>query len=563
MIPRFVATFLLAGACLAQNLNLRLDQIVQSYVPNHQFMGSVLVARGGDVLLSKGYGSADLEWDIPNSPDTKFRLGSITKQFTAASILLLQERGKLNINDPVKKYMPDAPAAWDKITIFHLLTHTAGIPNFTSFPDYPKLEPFPATAEQLVARFRDKPLDFEPGEKWNYSNSGYVLLGYLIEKITGGSYQKFVSQNIFEPLGMKDSGYDSNAAILPHRASGYSREPNGLANAGFINMTVPLSAGGLYSTTGDLLKWEQGLFGWKVLQAASIEKMTTPFKNDYAFGLQVETKRGHKVIDHAGGIEGFNTELEYYPEDQLTVAVLANVNGPAPVQIAAQLAAAAHGETVTLQTERKEVPVDPKILARYVGAYQLAPGISFLITLDGNQLVSKLGPQQPVPIFPQSETMFFAKVVDAQIEFTKPDAQGIPGQLILHQNGRDQPANRQSEAEFKQVADAAAAADKRFKDQTAAPGSEAAVRRMIEELRTGQPDYDAMSTNLATATRQQLPMLQADIKQLGAVQAVTFKGVGPGGADIYQVKFENGAWEYRISMAPDGKVAAAGVRRLP
>src|SRR5581483_3676617 len=404
-----------------------MDQIVQSHLPNHQFMGSVLVARGGDVLLSKGYGSADLEWDIPNSPDTKFRLGSITKQFTAASILLLQERGKLNINDPVKKYMPDAPAAWDKITIFHLLTHTAGIPNFTSFPDYPKLEPFPATAEQLVARFRDKPLDFEPGEKWNYSNSGYVLLGYLIEKITGGSYQKFVSQNIFEPLGMKDSGYDSNAAILPHRASGYSREPNGLANAGFINMTVPLSAGGLYSTTGDLLKWEQGLFGWKVLQAASIEKMTTPFKNDYAFGLQVETKRGHKVIDHAGGIEGFNTELEYYPEDQLTVAVLANVNGPAPVQIAAQLAAAAHGETVTLQTERKEVPVDPKILARYVGAYQLAPGISFLITLDGNQLVSKLGPQQPVPIFPQSETMFFAKVVDAQIEFTKPDAQGIPG----------------------------------------------------------------------------------------------------------------------------------------
>src|SRR5581483_6185694 len=165
MIPRFVATFLLAGACLAQNLNLRLDQIVQSYVPNHQFMGSVLVARGGDVLLSKGYGSADLEWDIPNSPDTKFRLGSITKQFTAASILLLQERGKLNINDPVKKYMPDAPAAWDKITIYHLLTHTSGIPNFTSFPDYPKWEPFPATTAESVSRFRDKPLDFQPGEK--------------------------------------------------------------------------------------------------------------------------------------------------------------------------------------------------------------------------------------------------------------------------------------------------------------------------------------------------------------------------------------------------------------
>ena len=563
MIPRFVATFLLAGACLAQNTNLRMDQIVQSHLPDHQFMGSVLVARRGEVLLSKGYGSADLEWDIPNAPDTKFRLGSITKQFTAASILLLEERGKLNIQDPVKKYLPDAPAAWDKITIFHLLTHTSSIPNFTSFPDYRKLEPFPTTAEQLVAHFRDKPLEFEPGEKWNYSNSGYVLLGYLIEKISGGTYQKFVTENIFAPLGMKDSGYDSNAAILPHRASGYSIGPGGIENAGYINMTVPLSAGGLYSTTQDLLKWEQGLFGGKVLQPASLQKMITPFKNDYAFGLQVETKRGHKVIDHGGGIEGFNTELEYYPEDELTIAVLANVNGPAPPKIAAQLAAIAYGENVTLQTERKEVPVDPKILARYLGAYQLAPGMSFLITLDGNQLVSKLGPQPPVPIFPQSETMFFAKVVDAQIEFTKPDAQGIPGQLILHQNGRDQPANRQSEAEYKELADAAAAAQKRFKDQTAAPGSEAAVRRMIEELRNGQPNYDLMSANLATATRQQLPMLQAGVKQLGAVQAVTFKGVGPGGADIYQIKFENGSWEYRISMASNGKVAGAGVRPLP
>src|SRR5581483_8105151 len=213
MLPRLAAAFFLAGLCLAQNLNSRMDQIVRSYVSKDQFMGSVLVARGSDVLFSQGYGSADLEWNIPNAPSTKFRLGSVTKQFTAASILLLEERGKLSVNDPVKKYLPDAPAAWDKITIFHLLTHTSGIPNFTAFPDYRKLEPFPATAEQLVARFRDKPLEFEPGSKWNYSNSGYVLLGYLIEKISGDSYQKFVSENILTPLGMKDSGYDSNAAI--------------------------------------------------------------------------------------------------------------------------------------------------------------------------------------------------------------------------------------------------------------------------------------------------------------------------------------------------------------
>src|SRR5580704_11233234 len=188
MIPRFVTSLLMAGFCLAQDIDSRMDQIVQSYVVDKQFMGSVLVARGDHVLFSKGYGSANLEWQVPDTPSTKFRLGSITKQFTAASILLLEERRKLKVNDPVKKYLPDAPAAWDKITIFHVLTHTAGIPSFTSFPDYRSQEPFDTTPEKLVARFRDKPLDFEPGEKFSYSNSGYVLLGYLVEKISGQSY---------------------------------------------------------------------------------------------------------------------------------------------------------------------------------------------------------------------------------------------------------------------------------------------------------------------------------------------------------------------------------------
>ncbi len=211
MMRRIGIALLLAAAGLAQDVS-RMDQVVDSYVSNKTFMGSVLVARGDQVLLSKGYGSANLEWNIPNSPSTKFRLGSVTKQFTAASILLLEERGKLKTDDLVKKWMPDAPAAWDKITIFHLLTHTSGIPSFTGFPDYASLEPFATTPEKLVARFRDKPLEFEPGEKWNYSNSGYALLGYLIEKASGESYEKFLQENIFGPLGMKDSGYDSNTA---------------------------------------------------------------------------------------------------------------------------------------------------------------------------------------------------------------------------------------------------------------------------------------------------------------------------------------------------------------
>jgi CubicO group peptidase (beta-lactamase class C family) len=214
---------LAAATCLGQNgANpdvSRMDQVVQSYVTAKQFMGSVLVARGDDVLFSKSYGSANLEWNIANTSATKFRIGSMTKQFTAASILLLEERGKLKVDDPVKKYMPDAPAAWDKITLFNVLTHSAGLPNFTSFPEYAKLQAFPITPEKIVATFKDKPLDFEPGAKFSYSNSGYVLLGYLIEKITGESYEKFLQDNIFTPLGMKDSGYDSNSAVIERRAS--------------------------------------------------------------------------------------------------------------------------------------------------------------------------------------------------------------------------------------------------------------------------------------------------------------------------------------------------------
>src|SRR5579871_4957161 len=335
MYSRLFIVTLFVVTSYAQNASL--EAIVQPYVSAKTFMGTVLVARGNDILINKGYGMANLEWDIPNSPPTKFRLGSITKQFTAACILLLEERGKLKIDDPVKKYMPDAPAAWDKITIFHVLTHTSGIPSFTGFPDYRSTEAFATTPEKLVARFRDKPLDFQPGEKWSYSNSGYVLLGYLIEKLSGESYARFVQENLFTPQGMADSGYDSHAAIIRHRASGYAPEAGGIVNAGYIDMTIPHAAGALYSTTEDLLRWERALFGGKVLSAESLRKMTTPFKNNYAFGLGVKETGGRKLISHNGGIEGFNTFLGYYPAEKVTVVVLGNLNSRVIEEIAAKL----------------------------------------------------------------------------------------------------------------------------------------------------------------------------------------------------------------------------------
>jgi CubicO group peptidase (beta-lactamase class C family) len=435
-----ILSIVIAGAAFGQDV-LRMDQVVQSYVAKGQFMGTVLVARGDEVLLSKGYGEANLELSVANQPNTRFRIGSLTKQFTAAAMLLLEEQGKLKVEDPVKKYLPDAPAAWDKITIFNLLTHTSGIPNFTGFPDYAASEPFATSPEKLVARFRDKPLEFQPGEKGNYSNSGYVLLGYLIERISGEDYASFVQKYIFTPLGMKDSGYDSNSAIIAHRASGYSPGPNGPMNAGFIHMSGPFSAGGLYSTTEDLLRWERGLFGGKLLSPASLQKMTTPFKDDYAFGLGVGTKNNRKLIAHGGGIEGFNSYLCYYPADQVTVAVLGNLNGPAPEAIAAALGAVVHGESVQLTSEKKAITVLPEVLQQYVGTYEMNPTFAIAVTLEGSQLMVQATAQPKFPVFAETENKFFLKVVEAEIEFIK-DPNGAVTSLILHQNGHSQTARR-------------------------------------------------------------------------------------------------------------------------
>lgn len=332
----------------------RMEQVVRSYVSAGTFMGTVLVARDGAIVFDKAYGMANLELDVPNTPDTKFRLGSITKQFTAAAILLLEERGTLKIDDRVKTYLPDAPMAWDRITIYNLLTHTAGIPNFTSQADYNSIKLSSRSAGAAVSAMRDRPLDFGPGEDMRYSNSGYIVLGDIIEKVSGQSYEKFVADNIFTPLGMKDSGYDSNTAVIKRRASGYIKTPSavsgvegsGYVNAGYIHMSIPHAAGALYSTTHDLLKWEQALFAGKVVSKASLDRMITPFKNDYALGLTSRLVKDRRVIAHGGGIDGFNTLMAYYPDTRIVVIVLSNVNGSVPNQAAEQLGALMHGDTV-------------------------------------------------------------------------------------------------------------------------------------------------------------------------------------------------------------------------
>jgi CubicO group peptidase (beta-lactamase class C family) len=325
-----------------------MDRLAQYYASTGRFMGSVLVARGDEVFFSKAYGSADLARKIPNTLSTKFRIGSVTKQFTAAAILILEDQGKLKLEDPIGKHLPDAPATWDKVTLFHILTHTSGIPRGVGVVNEPNAIPV-ATLEEHMDIVRYRPLLFEPGTKWSYSNSGYVLLGYVVEQISGQRYENFLQEHIFTPLGMNDSGCDWNTAGIDGHAAGYSPGPKGVVNAEFNHLSRVYGAGCLHSTVGDLLKWERGLFGGKVLSAGSLKKMTTPFKQNYGLGLLIETvddlrisgtlmERRGKEIEHGGRIQGFNSALAYYPKDDLTVAILSNLNGDGPGAMRRELA---------------------------------------------------------------------------------------------------------------------------------------------------------------------------------------------------------------------------------
>src|SRR6266853_1671927 len=524
-----------------------------------QFMGSVLVARDGRVLLSKGYGEADLDWKVPNSPTTKFRLGSITKQFTAACILLLEERGKLSIGDPVKKYLADTPAAWDQITIFNLLTHTAGIPNFTDFPDYRSKQARPATPEELVARFRDKPLEFAPGAGMHYSNSGYVLLGYLIEKVSGQSYQQFLQDNIFTPLAMKDSGYDVNAQVIARRAVGYAPGPKGPVVAEYLDMSIPFAAGGLYSTTEDLLRWEQGLFGGKVLSAASLAKMTTQFKEHYGFGLAVNTAgNGEKLIEHGGGVNGFNTKMLYLPEQRLTVIVLANLNGRAADDIASDLRKIALHEKGTLLSDRVAVRLSRAQLARVAGPYKFEDGEVLIVSRHGDHLETG-GAGPALQLYAQSALRYFARTEDAHLAF-EPDAQQRITGVTMERRALMQHAVRIDEAEARQYAEQVA---NKVREQLPSLGTEAALRRSIAEVAAGKPDYDQMGAGFAAAVREQLPHVQKIFTELGAIEAVKFKGVDPEGSDQYHVTFEHGAAEFTIRLGPDGKIVVAAFQPSP
>ena len=426
---------------------------LQACLANRYFMGSVLVARAGEVLLSAGYGMANLEHDVPNTPQTKFRIGSITKQFTAAAILQLQEQGLLEVHDSISTYLPDYPNG-EQITVHHLLNHTSGIPNYTELNNFEQTTKIKVTLDDLIARFSGEPLEFTPGERYRYTNSGYVILTKIIETVSSHSYADYLQHQILEPLKMVDSGYDRQEVILPHRASGYIFSGEAYQNADFVDMSWPSGAGGMYSTIEDLYKWEQGLYTDTVLSASSREMMFTPkvvvrAEEDgkgyyHGYGGIICTHYERKVLYHGGGIDGFSTRIARYPDERISIIVLTNIDAASAtpvVPIANDLAAILFGEPYELPKQRQAIALDPAIYDAYVGQYELEPGWVMTVTKESSRIFMQWTGQERVEMFPESSTKFFVKVIDAQRTFVV-DETGKASHVILHQGGRDRVATR-------------------------------------------------------------------------------------------------------------------------
>jgi CubicO group peptidase (beta-lactamase class C family) len=310
------------------------------------FSGSVLIARNGKILVRRGYGEADREKHLLNTVQTKFRLGSLTKQFTAMAILILQAQGKLNVQDRICTYLMDCPTTWQKITIHHLLTHTSGIPDFTSFPDFKITMRSSSSPTETISRFKNKPLDFQQGAKFSYSSSGYVVLGAIIERASGATYEAFLRDNIFAPLQMVNSGYDHNNGDL---AVGYPDQTS--VPADFIDMSIPYAAGGLYSTVEDLYRWDQALYTDKLILKSLRDRMFTPFAlipngggSGSGYGWFIGKEGDRPVVSHIGGIKGFSSSIARYPNNKVVIIVLGNREDVSSGNIGVQLAKIVFGE---------------------------------------------------------------------------------------------------------------------------------------------------------------------------------------------------------------------------
>jgi len=414
----------------------KIDDYVKAQMQTQKIPGlSIAVVRNGEVVKAKGYGLANVELNVPASADTVYQSGSTGKQFTATAVMMLVEEGKLALDDKINKYFPDSPESWNNITIRHLLTHTSGT------TDYPKDFDFRRdyTEAELLKKAQAIPLAFAPGDKWSYSNLGYVTLGILLSRVTGKFYGEFLQERIFKPLGMNTARIINEPDIVMNRAAGYRMPKGELKNQEWVSPTMNTTAdGSLYLTVLDLAKWDAALYTEKLLKKSSFDQIWTPVKlNDgktrpYGFGWAFDDVRGHKLIEHGGAWQGFTSHIARYVDDKLTIIVMTNRAGANPGLIAHGVAGLYNPDLTPV--EHKEAQVNPKVFDDYIGEYELAPGFTIAITREADKLWLQAKGQPKAQVFPESETKFFLKVVDAQLTFVK-DAAGKVTHLILHQAG--------------------------------------------------------------------------------------------------------------------------------
>lgn len=435
----------IANIAVAQDRAKQLDSLVGYYAREDNYNGVVFVAKGGKVLLNKGYGFKDVKTGEKNTPATIFQIGSLTKQFTAEVILMLAKDKKLNLTDNIGKYFPGYPNG-QRINIAHLLSHTSGIYNYTSDSAFAEGLQFKAvTQEQMLALFRDKPIDFEPGSKFDYSNSNYILLGYIIEKVTGKKYEEVLAGYILKPAGMKNSGIDFAGLKDKNKAVGYDLVDQAQSVAAPVtHYTSSYSAGAMYTTVSDMYAWHKALQEYKFVPKDWQEKAYTPYHDRYGFGWMIDTIFEKRVLVHGGGISGFTSSIVRIQEDDVCIVMLENNGNPATDKnnMAIHILSLFYSDRFEMPVSKPPVNVDKKILESYVGNYAVSPAFSLSVSLDGSTMYIQGTGQPKLKVVAQNDHTFYSKVVEATIEFVK-EKDGTISKLILHQSGRDIPAMRQ------------------------------------------------------------------------------------------------------------------------
>lgn len=523
-----------------KTMTTRFDKLLSDQFKPGETGCAAIVAIKGNIVYRKAFGMANLELNVPMQPDMVFRIGSITKQFTSIAILQLMEQGKLSLQDEITKYIPDYPTQAYKITIENLLTHTSGIEGYTDVPEFEKYIMEDLTPAEAINKFKNLPMNFAPGTKWSYSNSGFFLLGYIIEKVSGKSYREYIEENLFKPAGMTSSLYGSDKKIIKKRAYGYEPDGDSVRNAGYISMLLPYSAGAIMSTVGDLYKWNRALISYRLVKKETLDKAWTEYKlqngkgTNYGYGWFLRQLQGSPTIEHGGGINGYLTNSIYLPKEDVFVAVFSNSTGKSPDLVSQKMAAIAIGKplnyteitvpdnvldqytgvyedengsqrmitregnqlfsqrrgaaknrirpfatdkfffdesfttltfnrnssgnvtdvvtedrgilTKWVRTDKPlpshiEIKLSPETLSKYIGDYELTPGFVIAITIEGDRIFTQATGQSKVEIYPESETRFFLKVVDASLDFII-DETGKCNKIILHQGGRDMECKR-------------------------------------------------------------------------------------------------------------------------